>query len=296
MNEPGGSVRIDGDPDRFQREVHVPPRTNRWIPIVVLLLLLGAGAGGLYWWKQSIVETKPEAATVAPSAAQATKSEPETSTHYPPPAVPPAEQAQAKPLPPLDQSDAAAREALVDLVGSETVARLLSTQDVIRHVVVTVDNLPRKTVAARMNPVKPAGGEFRIAADGDRRTISADNAARYTPYVKLADQVDTKKLVNAYGKLYPLFQKAYEDLGYPNAFFNDRLIAVLDHLIATPDASGPIAVVAPHVQYQYADPDLEAQSAGRKFLMRIGPANAAAIKAKLREIRRELTKAGAGAK
>ena len=68
----------------------------------------------------------------------------------------------------------------------------------------------------------------------------------------------------------------------------------IDHLLAAPEMTGPIAVVAPHVQYQYADPELEAQSAGRKLMMRAGPENTAAIKSKLREIRRELTKTGTG--
>jgi hypothetical protein len=42
------------------------------------------------------------------------------------------------------------------------------------------------------------------------------------------------------------------------------------------------------VMYQYSDPQLERQSAGRKLIMRLGPANAAIVKAKLREIRAEL--------
>jgi hypothetical protein len=43
------------------------------------------------------------------------------------------------------------------------------------------------------------------------------------------------------------------------------------------------------VLYQYADPDLEARSAGPKMMMRMGSENAAKVKAKLQEIRRELT-------
>jgi hypothetical protein len=172
----------------------------------------------------------------------------------------------------------------------------LSTQDVVRHIVVTVDNLPRKTVAVRLNPVKPAAGEFRTSGNEQQRTIAPENAARYAPYVQIAAQVDAKKLVSAYGRLYPLFQKAYEDLGYPKSFFNDRLIAVIDHLLGAPEVNGPVAVVAPHVQYRFADPELEAQSAGRKFLIRIGPENAAVIKSKLREVRRELTRTGTAAK
>ena len=278
--------------DGLQREIHAPPPKSRVVPLlIVLLLVLGAGAGGFYFWQRAKTEAPSVAAPPSTPAAETATKEPEP-THYPPPVPSPAEVATAKPLPALDESDPALRDVLVDLLGSEAMQKLFSTKDALRHIVVTVDNLPRKTVAARLNPVQPPGGEFRVAGNDQQRTIAPDNAARYTPYVRVADQVDAKKLVSAYGRLYPLFQKAYEDLGYPKSFFNDRLIGVIDHLLGAPEVSGPIAVVAPHVQYQFADPALEAQSAGRKFLIRIGPENAAVIKAKLREIRRELTRSG----
>ena len=286
-------IAHEGD-DRFQREVHAPPPRRRWRLLVLLLLLISAGAGGWWWWKQSRPDDQSASARApAPAPTATVTADADVPTHYPPP-VPPIEQAEAKLLPALDQSDPAARDALVELLGSESVSKLLSTQDLVRHIVVTVDNLARKSVAARLNPIKPATGEFKVSGNDAQRTIAPENAARYAPYVKLAGQVDAKKIVIAYGRLYPLFQKAYEDLGYPKSFFNDRLIAVIDHLLAMPEVTGPIVVVAPHVQYQYADPELEAQSAGRKFLMRAGPENTAAIKSKLREIRRELTKPGTG--
>ncbi|HYL23657.1 MAG TPA: DUF3014 domain-containing protein [Burkholderiales bacterium] len=45
--------------------------------------------------------------------------------------------------------------------------------------------------------------------------------------------------------------------------------------------------------YEFADPDLETRSAGQKILLRMGPENAARVKAKLWEIRRELLAASA---
>ncbi|MEJ2700374.1 MAG: DUF3014 domain-containing protein, partial [Desulfuromonadales bacterium] len=63
----------------------------------------------------------------------------------------------------------------------------------------------------------------------------------------------------------------------------------IDHLLAAPEVQGPIRVVRPSVRYKFADPDLEALSAGQKILIRMGPDNAAKVKAKLREIRQELT-------
>jgi len=45
----------------------------------------------------------------------------------------------------------------------------------------------------------------------------------------------------------------------------------------------------PKVLYEYADPSLEARSAGQKILIRMGPVNESRVKTKLREIRRALT-------
>ena len=102
------------------------------------------------------------------------------------------------------------------------------------------------------------------------------------------DQVDATALVGVYERYYPLFQQAYRELGYQNGYFNDRLVEVLDHLLAAPDAGAAPALVHPSVFYQYADPALEQLSAGQKILVRMGPANAARVKAKLREVRAAL--------
>jgi hypothetical protein len=85
-----------------------------------------------------------------------------------------------------------------------------------------------------------------------------------------------------------LFQEAYESLGHPPQYFNDRLIEVIDHLLASPDVKGPIALARPNVLYEFADPALEARSAGQKVLIRMGSENATAVKDKLRELRAEL--------
>jgi len=91
-----------------------------------------------------------------------------------------------------------------------------------------------------------------------------------------------------------LFQQAYEDLGYPGRFFNDRLVEVIDHLLAAPEPQGPIQLVQPKVFYQFADARLEDLSAGQKLLIRMGPANERSLKAKLRDLRAELVRGGEG--
>jgi hypothetical protein len=102
------------------------------------------------------------------------------------------------------------------------------------------------------------------------------------------EAVEAKRLVAAYAHFYPLFQVAYQELGYPNRYFNDRLVEAIDDLLAAPEVAAP-QLVQPKVLYQFADAELEARSAGQKILMRMGPQNAARVKAKMRSIRTELT-------
>jgi hypothetical protein len=85
--------------------------------------------------------------------------------------------------------------------------------------------------------------------------------------------------------LYPLFQQAFVELGYPDGYFNDRLIEVIDHLLEAPEPKGPVKLVSPKVLYEFADPELERLSSGQKMMIRVGPENEARLKAKLREIR-----------
>ena len=63
-------------------------------------------------------------------------------------------------------------------------------------------------------------------------------------------------------------------------------------MAAAPEIDAPIRLMRPKVLYEFADPDLETRSAGQKILIRMGARNAARVKAKLREIRRELIAAG----
>ena len=76
--------------------------------------------------------------------------------------------------------------------------------------------------------------------------------------------------------------------GYPNAYFNDRLIVAIDDMLAAPEIPSP-KLAQPKVLYEFADPAVETLSAGQKILVRMGPENAKRVKDKLRAIRRELT-------
>jgi hypothetical protein len=247
---------------------------------IVVLGLVGA----VYYYKYHSAVPEVPVQTQAP---QPPVEAPQAATE---PAVknPIPETTDTKPLPPLKESDSEVRQSLVDVFGAKAVKQFLVPENVVRHIVVTVDNLPRKKVAVELRPIKPTPGATATASQGDVTTLGAANFERYAPFVKVVQSTDTKSLASVYFKLYPLFQQSYEDLGYPGQYFNDRLVEVIDDMLKTPDVQGPIELTQPKVFYEYADPKLEGLSAGQKLLLRMGPTNEAAMKAKLREFRKAI--------
>lgn len=194
-----------------------------------------------------------------------------------------------RPLPTLADSDPSMQETLGGLFG-RALDPFLVPKNIIRHTVVTIDNLPRKKTAPQMWPVKPLGGELLTTGTNEEVTLGADNYARYQPLIKIVQSTDTAQLTSMYKQYYPLFQQAYVDLGYPEGYFNDRLVEVIDHLLATPDVAGPVQLRRPSVNFEFVDPELENRSAGQKMLIRMGSENAAVVKAKLRELRKAVAK------
>jgi hypothetical protein len=250
---------------------------------IVMLGLVVAGGIAIYRWHEAgAPEPAPSVATAPPPAAAPAPEAPAIAHPLPEPAP------GGPPLPALAESDTAAHDALARLFGSEAVARYFNTEGAIRRFVATVDNLPRKSAAARLMPVKPVPGPFAVEGGGAEATIGPQNALRYRPYIVAMEAADAKRLVATYVQLYPLFQSAYQELGYPNGYFNDRLVEAIDDMLATPDVGSP-RLAQPKVLYEFADPELESLSAGQKILVRMGPENAKRVKDKLRAIRRELT-------
>lgn len=247
------------------------------------IVIAAAIAIGVYYRYYSPVPVTP---TPHPTAVPQSAAPPVPAIQHPIPAE--AEQQQA-PLPPLDQSDSVVRDALTGLLGKPAVAKFLVPHEIVRDIVVTVDNLPRKKVAAELRPVQPTGGDTAVDTQAGQSILSDQNYARYAPVMQVVSAIDPKALAAIYFRLYPLFQQAYENLGYPGKYFNDRMVLAIDSLLATPDVPGPIYLVRPKVFYQFSDPRLESLPAGQKLLIRMGPQNASIIKQKLQQFRAVIT-------
>jgi len=262
-------------------EPKVPPVVKVGVPVLLVVAACGA-----YWYyaKQQTPPT-PVAKTVELPVPAPAPVDTKPKVRNPVPSTP---DIVEKPLPPLNESDATLRESVERLTDAKTAGEFLVPENLARNFVVTVDNLTRVKVASERRPVKPTPGATLVETRGNETILSDENYARYAPFVALVQAANTKQATAVYLHYYPLFQRAYEDLGYPDDYFNDRLVDVIDHLLATPTPAGPIKLTQPKVFYEYADPALEGLSAGQKLLLRMGPANAAQIKAKLTELRAEI--------
>lgn len=264
-----------------------------------LLLLAGALAAYL-WWQQPETVTEP---SVAPPAAVPAEPEPTPSAEPAAPQFPienvaPEQPVEAPPAP--EKADDSLEAALIDLFGSEAVGRFLRITGIPQRTVATVDNLTRSHASPKAWPVQPMPGRFVIEGEGDAQTIADANSARYNGFVNMLTSVDTARAVALYKKHYPVFQEAYAEQGYPDAHFNDRLVAAIDSLLATPEPRTPLRVqlielpegrerVQPWAHYRFVDPQLEALPAGQKMMLRMGADNRKALKKKLHEVRSYLT-------
>jgi DUF3014 family protein len=248
--------------------------------IAVLVIVAGIGLYA-YQRDRGRAEVTPAAQPAAPVAPPAA----------PPPAPTeaPAQTVRSTPLPALDESDPEVVSGLTELLGGrEPLQQFLVPQRIIRNVVVTLDNMPREKIAVNQRPAKPTAGKFIVTGPEDAREIAPENYKRYAPFVAVVKKVDAKTLAAFYRGLQPLFQQSYEELGNPGASFDARLRQVIDHLLQTPDVTQPVKLVQPSVLYKYEDPKLESLSSGQKVLLRMGPENESAVKAKLRELRAAL--------
>jgi len=252
----------------------------KWL---VALLAAIAAAGALWYFWGDLHTQQPVIDEPPPAVADRNSGEP---LHPIQPLDLTPGEGELVPLPSLDESDSYFALALVDLFGRD-LETLLAGEGLIDKTVASVDNLTRARVAEKIRPVGRIAGNFIVeSADGNGAwLLSQDNYARYDFLVNMLAGANLDEVVATYRRFYPLFQEAYLRLGYPDGYFNDRAVAVIDQLLATPQPAEPIRLVRPHVLYEFADPELEALSSGQKLLIRMGPDNAGRVKSILAELR-----------
>ena len=277
-----------------------PPEGGRWrgVPWEAMAVLALLAGGALWaWWRS------PAALPMAdpPAVAQAASGVVAAAEAAPPV---PREPAIAHPIP-EGAADAAAplpglTAALEALFGRQALMVLFQLDGFAERVVATVDQLGREHAAPQRWPLVPAPGRFAVVPGERGAVVDPANARRYDAHLGLLDQVPVSRVVALYLQHYPRFQQAYEELGYPGAYFNDRLVQVIDLLLATPQPAqpptlhlpavqGPVAPPRPWVMHTFDDPALQALPAGQRLLLRLNAAQRARVTAWLQAVRRAVT-------
>ena len=195
-------------------------------------------------------------------------------------------------------------------LGPKALARYFYMEPLARRFVTSVDKLGEKQPPTSQWLLRPARGELRLGParkPQDGRVIAAANSQRYADFLRWFERTDNARLLSLYARMYPLLQQTYVELGHPDSYFNDRLIAVIDQMLATPVQKSALRVkpASPETlaaaaqtstptapRYEIADPALEALSTGQKMMLRIGPAQAARLKIKLKTLRAGLVRLG----
>lgn len=282
---------------------------KNWL-IVAILVVLAAGA---YFYFSGTRQAEPPAivSTTVPGPQPQPEPEPEPATDVTPPQsdterisqgdleAPPAPEVEEIPLPMLADSDPVVLENLGEMVGEPAVIRYVVNDNVISRIVATVDTLGSRQIPGVVQVVNGPATNFAASPleqseqiirneEGDeipQFIINPANYERYTPYVELFEAVDASDWVQAYRSYYPLFLEAYRQMGYSEGSFNERLIVIIDELLASPVVSDPVELMKPEAYYLFTDERLEALTAGQKIMLRMGNENAERVKGKLREIR-----------
>ena len=261
-----------------------------WTLAVIAVVVIAAVAGYVGWRAtQPNGGAGPAPASTRAAAASTAAPAPAASAQHPIAQAAVPASASTAPLPALGDSDASVSSALYAL-GGEGLKGLLLPQQVVGRIVATVDALPRHALGSSfILPLQTPRGAFRAKETQGILTADARNAERYAPYMAIVQHADPQALVAWYVHSYPLFQQAYRELGYPKGYFNDRLVAAIDDMLAAPEPKQPPALQLVQGRYLYVDPALESRSVGQKLMLRLGAANEAMLKVKLSAIRNLLT-------
>lgn len=274
----------------------LPPKKKSSAPLVGLIVVIILAIIA-YFYLQKTDEPEAPVTRPVPSAPPVIEALPENIPvpHYEPPAPPVEEAAPVEPLPDLNNSDESLLNALGGL-GAEGVEELILGPEVLRKFVMAVNAVAEGKVVAEYRVVKSppppfVSEKFTVTVNGqsvDQERVSPRNYARYDAFVTVLSLLDTDALVALYKRHYPLLEEAYNELGLKKGNFHSVLIAAIDNVIAAPDVQGDLLLIQPKVFYQFADTALERMPLTHKLMVRMGPSNAATVKASLRRLRVKL--------
>jgi hypothetical protein len=221
---------------------------------------------------------------VSPPAEVETLAEPEQ-TPVPETTPEPAPEPARPPLPSLQESDATVRDALADVPLGTAGQQFLLPSNIIERTTSVVYLMAQGEVPYKLMPIARPKATFPITDDGLQVTADPEGHARYDAFAVWIQSLDIESLLAAVDWLLPLFREAWSFYGESESSFDQAVLYALDLIIYTPEVETSDArLFRKEAVWLYEDPALEALPPIQKQLLRMGSANASAIKAKAREV------------
>jgi hypothetical protein len=248
-----------------------PPGPPLWPIAVGVGLVLGLAAAWYFGTRDGPAESTPAKARTA------TQTTADVSRRR-------AEPGEAIDLPPLDQSDAILRALVNRLSSQPAIAAWLTTDGLIRNLVVVVQNVADgETPAAHLAAVKPKGA-FATRTSGGATWIDPASYRRYDAIAEAVEGLDARGVARLYATVKPRIDDAYRELMGADAQFARTLERAIVQILRTPVIDEDVQLHAGSVTYAFANPALEGLSGAQRQLLRMGPRSVRIVKAKVREV------------
>jgi hypothetical protein len=184
----------------------------------------------------------------------------------------------------LNVSDEEVRKVLKQFFPDGSYDFLINQSDIIRKIVAVIGNIANKENPAKHLSFVKLPGQFLIKKIAEQTYINPQNFKRYDQWVRLFTSINSADIPKIYSSFHLLFEKAYQELGYPEQNFQSALARAIRVLLDTPEVPIDVELKEKVSSYAFIKEEYEALSFAEKIIIRMGPANADQIKSKLTEI------------
>ena len=204
-----------------------------------------------------------------------------------PPAPPPAPPAPVEePLPRLEESDDAVRDAVADIPLGTAGQQYLIPGNIIERSASVVYLMAQGEVPYKLLPVSRPKAAFPISDDGTQVVTDPAGFERYDALTQWLQSLDLESLLSSLEWFIPLFREAWSYYGEDPAAFDMAVVMTLDLVIATPEVDlSEARLIRKEAVWIFEDPAIEGLAPIQKQVLRMGPENAEIVKAKTTEAR-----------
>ena len=252
--------------------------------IVVLLLVIAGGVvllTGIWPPEEEPAPTVTAPPPAPPPAPVITELE-EPAVEPPPPPPAPVEE----PLPRLEESDDAVRDAVGDIPLGTAGQQYLVPGNIIERSASLIYLMAQGDVPYKLLPVSRPKAAFPISDDGTQVVTDPAGFKRYDALTQWVQSLDLESLLSSLEWFTPLFREAWSYYGEDPAAFDMAVVMTLDLVIATPEIElSEARLIRKEAVWIFEDPAIEGLAPIQKQVLRMGPENAEVVKAKAAEAR-----------